>query len=109
MEEIVKNLLPENGYPELNLGNADKILTSDREGVYELIKDYKLTGDHNGKLGDDNLSFAYDSDNIQNLSNTVIGTWGGNIETDTESLQYLFDPSISNPYKTSHTDVTGLF
>ncbi len=109
MEEIVKNLLPENGYPELNLENADKILTPATKDAYELIKDYKLTGDHNGKLGDDNLSFAYDSDNIQNLSNTVIGTWGGNIKNGTESLQYLFDPEKTHDCKTSYTDVAGLF
>lgn len=114
MEEIVKNLLSKDGYPELNLENADKILTSNRESPeiddnynidkYKLIKDYKLTGDHIDNKGD-----AYDSSDIQNLSKTVIDAWGRNIDTDTESLQYLFDPSISNPYKTSHTDVTGLF
>ena len=114
MEEIVKNLLSKDGYPELNLENADKILTSNRESPeiddnynidkYKLIKDYKLTGDHIDNKGD-----AYDSSDIQNLSKTVIDAWGRNIDTDTESLQYLFDPDIPNEHKTSHTDVTGLF
>ncbi len=114
MEEIVKNLLSKDGYPELNLENADKILTSNRESPeiddnynidkYKLIKDYKLTGDHIDNKGD-----AYDSSDIQNLSKTVIDAWGRNIDTDTESLQYLFDPDIPNEHKTSYTDVTGLF
>ena len=45
MEGIVKNILPESGYPELNLSMADKILTGDNSRDYTLIKDYKLTGD----------------------------------------------------------------
>lgn len=114
MEEIVKNLLSKDGYPELNLENADKILTSNRESPeiddnynidkYKLIKDYKLTGDHIDNKGD-----AYDSSDIQNLSKTVIDAWGRNIDTDTESLQYLFDPEKTHDCKTSYTDVTGLF
>ncbi len=129
MEGIVKNVLAEDGYPELNLENADKILTSDKTSPeivtvpgpddtdvtiakYQLIKDYALTGDHDGEIdydGNNTPAGAYSSDNIQNLNQTVIETWGGNIDTDTESLQYLFDPTVSHPNKTSYTDVKGLF
>lgn len=108
MEEIVKNLLPENGYPELNLENADKILTPATKDAYELIKDYKLTGDHKDDKASDG-NYTYDSENIQNLSNTVIDAWNGDIENGTESLQYLFDPEKTHDCKTSYTDVTGLF
>ncbi len=108
MEGIVKNLLPENGYPELNLENADKILTSATKDAYELIKDYKLTGDHKNDTESDG-NYTYDSENIQNLSKTVIDAWGRNIDTDTESLQYLFDPEKTHDCKTSYTDVAGLF
>lgn len=104
MEGIVKNTLSSDGYPEMNLANAKKILTGDNSRDYTLIKDYKLTGDHNDANGT-----QYDSDNIQNLSNTVIDTWGKNIESDTESLQYLFDPNFNHANKTSYTDVKGLF
>ena len=109
MEGIVKNILPENGYPELNLPMAKETLTGKKEGEdgyrdYTLIKDYNLTGDH-----DDSAGNRYTSTDIQNLSNTVIGTWGGNIETDTESLDYLFDPMVKHENKTSYQNVTGLF
>lgn len=93
MEGIVKNTLPKSGYPEMNLASANIILTGDNSRDYTLIKDYKLTGDHNEKQHTNQYGTpgnAYDSDNIQNLSNTVIRTWGKNIDTDTESLEYLF-------------------
>ncbi|MCI8928036.1 MAG: fibro-slime domain-containing protein [Lachnospiraceae bacterium] len=104
MEGIVKNVLPENGFPELNLKMANKVLTGDKTRDEELIKDYKLTGDH-----DDTFGQQYNSTGIKNFSNTVIGTWGGDIDNGTESLQYLFDPEQQNAYKRSYTDVTGLF
>ena len=109
MEGIVKNVLDESGYPELNLTIAKDILTGTNQTDvlfrdYRLIKDYGLTGDHNITGGD-----SYTSDNIQNLSNTVIGTWGGKVDTDTESLQYLFDPEYEHQFKNSFTDVKGLF
>lgn len=107
MEGIVKNVLPGSGFPELNLEMADKILTGDEniEKRANLIKDFKLTGDHDGSAGE-----QYISEKIQNFSNTVIKKcWGGDIHADTESLQYLFDPEQQNAYKRSYTDVTGLF
>lgn len=103
MEGIVKNVLPENGYPELNLKMAKSILTGDDSHDYKLIKDYNLTGDHDFNQGN-----AYTSTDIQNLSNTVIGTWGGNIDSGTESLQYLFDLTNGNS-KRFYSDVKGLF
>ncbi len=102
MEGIVKNVLPESGYPELNLDMARKILKEDPSQDYTYIKDYKLTGDCKG-------SIDYDSDNIQNLSETLIGIWGGIGAGKKESLQYLFDPTGGTEYKTSYTDVKGLF
>lgn len=105
MEGIVKNVLPENGYPELNLAMADKVLTDGTPYRNEkLIKEYNLVGDHNDEKGT-----AYFSDNVQNLSNTVIASWGKDINTETESLQYLFDPADGTASKTSFTDVKGLF
>ena len=104
MEGIVKNVLPENGFPELNLKMANKVLTGDKTRDEELIKDYKLTGDH-----DDTFGQQYNSTGIKNFSNTVIGTWGGDIDNGTESLQYLFDPTQPDEHKHSYTDVTGLF
>ncbi len=104
MEGIVKNELSPEGYPELNLDMADKILTGGTPARdHKLIKDYNLTGDHNDAYGT-----RYESDDIQNLSNTVIGTWGKQIGTDTESLQYLFEPA-DGFCKKAYTDVKGLF
>lgn len=105
MEGIVKNVLTENGYPELNLAMANKILTDGTPYRDEkLIKDYRLADDH-----DDEKGTAYFSDNVQNLSNTVIACWGKDINTDTESLQYLFDPTDGTYFKTSYQNVKGLF
>lgn len=110
MEGIVKNTLPENGYPELNLAMANKILTDGNPKREEtLIKDWKLAGNHKSDVGADG-GYTYDSDNIKNLSDTVIQTWGGDITADTESLRYLFDPEDSSAtFKKSYTDVKGLF
>ncbi len=105
MEGIVKRILPENGYPEINLPMANKVLTDGSpERDHTLIKDYNLSGDHNDAYGD-----QYKSDKIKNLSDTVIGTWGKDINTDTESLRYLFDPGAAHLNKKSFTDVKGLF
>ncbi len=119
MEGIVRTVLDANGYPELNLENADKILTGEKNAPeynskyntdkYKLIKDYALTGDHKNDLHSNGSGYTYDSSDIQNLSKTVIQTWAKDIEKDAESLQYLFDPTVPNPYKTSYTDVSGLF
>ena len=56
------------------------------------MRDYKLAGDHNSAVSSD----AYDGINIQNLSDTVIGTWGREIDIDSESLAYLFDPEVTH-------------
>ena len=124
MEGIVKNVLKD-GYPELNLANAKKILTDDKDSEttdptyntekYKLIKDYALTGDHTDQMHDNKDGFAYTSDNIQNLSNTVINLWETatrqsiSDESAVESLQYLFDPNKTHPNKTSYKNITGLF
>lgn len=111
MEGIVKNTLDENGYPEINLPMANKVLTNGNpERKYELIKDYKLAGDHIASDGD-----KYGSANIKNISNTAIGLWeaatGQTIgdQNARESLNYLFDPTVTDTYKKSYTDVKGLF
>ncbi len=114
MEGIVRNVLTENGYPELNLAMADKILTDGNPPrKVEWIKDYRLTGDHTNEMGTNSYGTpgpAYNSKDIKNLSNTVIEQcWGKDVHTDAESLQYLFDPTVDHPCKTSYTDVTGLF
>ena len=116
MEGIVNNTLTA-GWPELNLKMAKGILTGDGTEIdadtglekYKLIKDYALTGDHVDKKGTNGTDFDYTSENIQNLSNTLIQAWGGDIENDTESLQYLFDPDADHANKTTYTDVKGLF
>lgn len=104
MEGIVKKTLTD-GYPEINTAAAGNALTEGPAArSYELVKDYKLTSDHDEAGGE-----GYTSVNIRNLSNTVIGTWGKDIDNSHESLRYLFDPEDGHPYKTSYTDVTGLF
>lgn len=118
MEGIVKKILPENGYPEIDLGRANETLIEDVRGEtkkrnYTWIKDYKLTGDHNGKTEKDmynNEQQAYDSDDFdKNLSKTVIDAWGKDLNHDTESLQYLFDLNSPHTNKKSYENVTGLF
>lgn len=112
MEGIVKSILPESGYPEINTANAQIQMMGVTDAGnhnyrnHELIKDWKLAGDHNNTWNGD--GYAYTSDNIQNLSDTVIGTWDKDITMDTESLQYLFEPE-DGTYKKSYEDVTGLF
>ncbi len=117
MEGIVKSVLPESGYPELNLEAADWLLTAEKDNPahndkynteqYKLIRDWNLTGDHIASGGD-----AYNSLNVQNLSTTAIERWeaatGQLIETGTESLQYLFEP-VDGPSKKAYENVTGLF
>lgn len=106
MEGIVKNILPESGYPEINTENAAKQMTGvtdTNDPAYRdhtKIRDWQLTGDHTDS--------GFNSADIQNLSNTVIGTWGGDIEKDTESLDYLFSPEDGDNKK-SYENVTGLF
>lgn len=120
MEQIVKPVL-ENGYPVLNLPLAEKCLTGDPSDStkYPLIKDYLLCGDRDDTLASDqwgNPCGVYNSTDIQNLSKGLISRWqnatgqtGQAIENCTESLQYLFDPAVSTPYRTVYEDVKGLF
>lgn len=109
MEEIVKPVLNAEGYPELNLAAADQILLGDDSRDYTKIKDYLLTGDHIEEWHTKKDGYTYNSADIQNLSATVIGTWGGDTASGTESLQYLFDPAFNHNNKISYTDVKGLF
>lgn len=101
MEGIVRPVL-EDGYPVVRTEDAKKTLTDDRD--YTLVKDWKLAGDH-----DDTAGQEYTGKDTQNLSNTVIGTWGKDIDKDKESLDYLFDPNISDPNKKTYQNITGLF
>ncbi len=98
MEGIVKPVL-EDGYPVINTEDAKKTFTD-----YMLVKDWQLAGDH-----DDTAGQQYAGKDHQNLSNTVIGTWGKDIDKDKESLDYLFDPAVRHSYKTTYQNVTGLF
>ncbi len=124
MEQIVQPVLDANGYPALNLALARKILNDVPQDQpnsrdHRLIKDYALTGDHDGKPHSPATPdhFAYSSNDIQNLSNTLISLWkSGNgvdpdtpIEACTESLQYLFDPAANTPNREDYENVTGLF
>ncbi len=110
MEDIVKNTLDDSGYPEVNLTNAEKLLNDDRataeeKGIYRLVRDYALTGDHDAAQNQ-----KYTSLDVQNLSKTVLRTWGQDIKTGKESLQYLFDPDPKfDTYRTTYENVTGLF
>ncbi len=123
MEGIVKPLL-ENGYPVINLNAARQVLTGVQDindqnyRDHTLIGDYKLSGDHIDSkplsiASDKKSVYPYEGANIQNLSNSLIDLWekGTNqkIETGTESLAYLFDPNIQNPYKKSYQNILGLF
>ncbi|RAZ83021.1 hypothetical protein DK853_43285, partial [Klebsiella oxytoca] len=71
MEGIVKNVLTEDGYPEINLDLKDAILTGNKSMDYSLIKDYMLTGDHKKDRHPTGDGYTYDSSDIKNLSNTV--------------------------------------
>ncbi|MCI8715364.1 MAG: fibro-slime domain-containing protein [Oscillospiraceae bacterium] len=106
MEGIVKNVLTEDGYPEINLDLKDAILTGNKSMDYSLIKDYMLTGDHKKDRHPTGDGYTYDSSDIKNLSNTVQETWGTGKTS--EPLQYLFEPA-NGSYKKAYTNVTGLF
>lgn len=99
---IVKPTL-ENGYPVINTGDMNKLLELDApvdgDAAYKGISDWELCGDHN-----DSYNQQHKSDNVKNISKTVQDKWNKNA-----SLDYLFDPNISNDYKRSYTDVEGLF
>lgn len=101
MEGIVKPVL-EDGYPVIATEDAKKALTDDRD--YTLVKDWKLAGDHDNASGE-----QYTGTDHQNLSNTVIASWGKDIDKDKESLDYLFDPEKSHSNKKTYQNVTGLF
>ncbi len=106
MEGIVKNVLTEEGYPEINLDLKDAILTGNKSMDYSLIKDYMLTGDHKETRHPTGDGYTYDSSDIKNLSNTVQASWGTGKTS--EPLQYLFEPA-NGSYKKAYTNVTGLF
>lgn len=112
MEGIVKPILI-NGYPSVNIEAARQRLTGD-ETVrnWKLVSDCMLTGDHIDTLDSPGV-YTYDSKDVQNFSNTLIQKWenatGQTIDNGTESLNYLFDPSISHDYKKSYQNVRGLF
>ncbi|MCI8549122.1 MAG: fibro-slime domain-containing protein [Lachnospiraceae bacterium] len=106
MEKIVKPTLSHDGYPLINTELAKSQMTGDGSRDYKTIRDYLLAGDCDGTSN-------YDGSNIWNLSNKVIASWergqGKTLGMDEESLNYLFDPSVSHPNKTSYKNVTGLF
>lgn len=106
MEGIVKNVLTEEGYPEINLDLKDAILTGNKSMDYSLIKDYMLTGDHKETRHPTGDGYTYDSSDIKNLSNTVQASWGTGKTS--EPLQYLFEPA-NGSYKKAYTNVAGLF
>mgnify|MGYP001032529041 CR=1 FL=1 len=106
MEGIVKNVLTEEGYPEINLDLKDAILTGNNSMDYSLIKDYMLTGDHKEDRHPAGDGYTYDSSDIKNLSNTVQASWGTGKTS--EPLQYLFEPA-NGSYKKAYTNVAGLF
>ncbi len=112
MENIVQSKLV-NNYPAINTKLAREKLTGAAEGTekyrdWTLIGDCMLAGtptsDHALPSGRD-----YKSINIQNLSGSLIARWGKNIDTDTESLDYLFNPKTVHKAKKSYENVTGLF
>ncbi len=103
MEGIVQRQLVK-GYPVLNLADAEKQLDD-----FERVRDYQLAGTEEVTLGTQWKGNSYTGVDIQNLSKTVINTWGGNLENDQESLDYLFDPKKENAYKKTYENVTGLF
>lgn len=110
MENIVKPILKD-GYPEINVDAARQKLTGDQtERDWTLIKDWKLSIE---QREDPNFSYAEQSENVQNLSETVIANWenrtGQTIDNGTESLDYLFDPEKDHSNKQSYTNVKGLF
>lgn len=112
MEQIVKNILGNDGYPEMNLNRAREVLSQDRDE--KLVRDYKLAGDHISANEHDKSNPApYEGANIQNLSEGLIALWeratGQSIETGVESLAYLFDPEATDPFRKTYTNITGLF
>ena len=112
MEQIVKNILGNDGYPEMNLNRAREVLSQDRDE--KLVRDYKLAGDHISANEHDKSNPApYEGANIQNLSEGLIALWeratGQSIETGVESLAYLFDPEAADPFRKTYTNITGLF
>ncbi len=105
MEGIVQRILAD-GFPLLNLQAAKSQLKETLDGSerdYTKVGDYKLAGEH--KTGSEG---EYDGEIFQNLSNTLLTAWGGDLNG-TESLDYLFDPEVENNYKKSYTDIKGLF
>ena len=105
MEGIVQRVLVDH-FPALNLKAAKSQLKETLDGSerdYTKVGDYKLAGEHTvGSEGE------YAGEIFQNLSDTLLGVWSGDLNG-TESLNYLFDPNVTNNYKKSYTDIKGLF
>lgn len=105
MEGIVQRVLVDH-FPALNLKAAKSQLKETLDGSerdYTKVGDYKLAGEHTpGSEG------KYEGAIFQNLSDTLLGVWSGDLNG-TESLNYLFDPNVTNNYKKSYTDIKGLF
>ena len=111
MEGIVRPVLVD-GYPVINTALARKQLTGVTDTNDPNYRDYTKIGDF--RLAGDHVDAGYSGENIQNLSETLIGAWEGTTgqtfsEDTLESLDYLFDPDTSHPNKKSYTDVKGLF
>lgn len=103
MENIVKPVL-ENGYPVVNIDNAAQMLTGDKsERNWELIKDWKLSGECTGT----GAYRPYEGADIQNLSPSLLANWTAN--DGNASLEYLFNPAYTHANKKTYTNVTGLF
>lgn len=133
---IVNNVL-ENGFPTINAGNARKKLeepknpdgtdkkfhyenkySSGKYCQWELMGDWKIAGECS-EIG--TKTFPAMPSNVYNLSDTIINNWnnttgktlgktfGTGAEQTTESLAYLFDPTVEHNLKESYTNVTGLF
>ncbi|MCI8402037.1 MAG: fibro-slime domain-containing protein [Lachnospiraceae bacterium] len=127
MEGIVRPVLV-NGYPVINTANAREVMLGVTDPAapdyrnHTLIRDYRLAGDHKGAVISnpawDKDAMPYENEGgegaIRNLSDTVIRLWeastGQSLTDDSEeSLDYLFDPSVTSAYKHSYVNVDGLF
>ena len=94
---IVAKTLDESGYPRLSLGNNAWLNSAAFAGGndYSNIYPDSMGGQFR----------TYFADVLEKDTQNARGEYAKG----EESLAYLFDPSISNPYKASVTDVTGLF
>lgn len=134
MEGIVNSVLGADGFPSINAGSANKLLDGDttkytlvnaagqtkQYNKWELVGDWRLAGEHCNTPDAQNYGFNnIPADTVKNLSDTIIKNWetstgkkfGTGDGEETESLAYLFDPTVgnNNQFKKSYTDVKGLF